>query len=120
MLDFYHKLAKRLHRLRYLVWLLATASVIAFTGVLFLSSGDSDESYLMLSVTLLLWTLSLALLTHVFLEPAPPVNPKARFVERTVTWFKRGVLWIVAALMTGLGGWLIVVSLKAFSVATRG
>ena len=119
MLDFYEKLATRLYPLRHLVLALGAVSIGAFVATVLFSSGPADEAYMLVALVVLLWCLSLGALVHTFVHPAPVVNPADRWFARTAARIKRGVRWLMAAMMTLLCIAVLVGSLKAFGLIAK-
>ncbi len=100
MLTLYNRLAKRLYRLRPVLWALGALAVGAFGGVLFLSDGLIDSSYALVSITILLWTVWLLAVAHSFVEPVADVDPAARLWTRFKAKLGRGLVWAHALIMT--------------------
>ncbi len=112
MLAFYNRFAKRLYRLRPVLWALGVLAVGAFGGVLFLSDGLIDSSYALLSITIVIWTVWLLAVAHSFVEPVAEVDPSARLWSRFKTRLRRGLVWAQALTMT-------VLFIFAFVMTTR-
>ena len=102
MLALYYLLARRLYRLRSILWALGALAVGAFGGVLFLSDGSIDGSFALVSLVSLLWALWLLAVAHSSIEPVPEVDPAARTWTRIKAKFRRGLVWAQALTMTAL------------------
>ena len=119
MLAFYHGIATRLYGLRLLLWLLCALALGAFAGALALGDGRGDPVLMLASVTLLMWMLCVIVVTYSFAGPLPTAGPEARLWQRLRASLKRGVLWLVAILMSVLTGLVLFASLRAAGLLVR-
>lgn len=119
LLDFYGALARRLHRGRAFLWLAAGAALAVFVGTLFLSQGASAEAYMILSVSVLLWLLSLLVTTYAFVEPPPTIERDDRLLARARKRLRRLGYWAMALVMTVLTGGVLFLSVRAGGIAMR-
>ena len=111
MLQFYTRIARPLYRFRLLLWLLAAVAVGVFVSGMF-RSADS-QSYLLASFVLSLWAVLLIAVGHSFGEPLPIVDRNDPLMTRLATRVKRGMLWLLAILTTGIFGFVGFLSIRA-------
>jgi len=116
MLTFFYRLAQRLYRLRFVLWVVGATSVALFAGALFLSGGTIDAAYALVSLTLLLWALWLLAVSYCFVEPAPVLDSGARLWTRTKVKLRRAMLWTLAVAMILLFGLAIVMTTRAVGI----
>ena len=102
MLAIYYGLARRLYKLRPILWALGALAVGAFGGVLFLSDGSIDGSYALVSITILLWAVWLLSVAQSFVEPVAAVDPAASIWSRFKARLRHGLVWAHALMMTAL------------------
>lgn len=119
MLKFYVSLARRLHRGRALVWLLALLGVGGFAATLFFSEGRADEAYMLASFALLLWSICLLVLIYSFVHPLPEITGEEGFFVRAKKKLALGMRWVTAWIMTLLCIVLVYVTFRAASIAMQ-
>jgi len=120
VLGFYGVLGRSLAAYRFLLWCLVAFAVLAFLGSVFLAEPADDQSYALGSIVLLLWALSLVVVTQAFAVPAPELDPEARLMDRVRVRVARGFRWCMAATTTGLFGFVILLSFKTLGLMLRG
>jgi hypothetical protein len=120
MLGFYSVLGRRLHAYRRLLWCLAAFAILVFVGTIFWSEPTDDQTYALSSIVLLLWVLSLIVVSQAFSTPAPGFNPAAGLMDRIRVRVARGFRWIMAITTTGLFCFVILLSFKAAGLLLRG
>ena len=113
MLTLYDTLGRRLKSYRAVLWVLVAVAVVVFLGVVFFAPPSDDQTYALSAILLLLWSLSLVVVVQTFEAPAPIVDPRAGFMQRTRTRFARGFRWFMAITTTALFGFVILLSFKA-------
>ncbi len=111
MLQFYTRIGRPLYRFRLLLWLLAAIAAGIFVSGMF-RSADS-QSYLLASFVLSLWAVLLIAVGHSFCEPPPIVDRNDRLMTRLATRVKRGMLWLLAILTTGIFAFVGFLSIRA-------
>jgi hypothetical protein len=120
MLDFYHRLARRLYGYRWVLWLLCGLAVALFSGAL-LFRGTADDQWATLgAIAVLLWTICLLTLAYSFNAPLPAAGPEAGWFARQAIRIRRGFLWLMALAMSLLTGLVIFASLRIAAVLVRG
>ncbi len=120
MLAFYNRFAKRLYRLRPVLWALGVLAVGAFGGVLFLPGGLIDSSYALVSITIVIWTVWLLAVAHSFVEPVAAVDPAARVWARFKAKLGRGLAWTQALTMTVLFILAVVMTMRTTGIVLGG
>lgn len=118
-MTFYGALARRLYRVRALLWFTAALALIAFLAAVFWSEGSSAEAYMILAVALLLWTLYLLVTMHVFLEPPPTIEAGDRLIVRANKRLRRLGYWLMAVIVVALTGGIVFLSVRAGAIAIR-
>ncbi len=119
MLDFYHRLARRLYSARQALWLLGALAVAMFAGAL-LFEGVGDQSATLGAIAVLLWSISLLTLAYTFTAPPPAAGPEAGWFARLAIRIRRGLLWLMALAMTLLTGLVVIASLRIAALLVRG
>ena len=120
MLAFYNRFARRLYRLRVVLWALGAIAVAAFGGVLFLSDGLIDSSYALVSITIVIWTVWLLAVAHSFVEPVAEVDLSARLWSRFKARLRRGLVWAQALTMTVLFILSLVMTMRTTGIVLGG
>lgn len=116
MLEKYHAIAKRIHRLRGLLWMLAIGACIAFAVGLLVSSGTA---VFLGALVVLLWSMMMLALAQSFAQPVPVVDPQAGLFVRIKARCWRGYLWLLAIATTALGVFVIFLSIRAVTLIFR-
>lgn len=120
MLNFYHRLALKLHRLRHVLWLLAAASLAGFVLMLFDVAGPQAEPYLLPLVLLFAWLLAAISVAYGFAPPLPVAPPGASWWARTKVVLMRSYLWTMAMVMSLVSVAVGVLSVRAASLLIIG
>ncbi len=120
MLAFYNRFARRLYRLRPVLWALGALAVGGFGGVLFLSDGLIDSSYALVSITILIWAVWLLAVAHSFVEPVAEVDRSARLWARIKARLRRGLVWAQALTMTVLFILALVMTMRTTGIVLGG
>lgn len=121
MLEFYHRLARRLHRWRAALWLMCAGAVALFAGALLRSGPPVDDRWATLgAIALLLWAICLLTLAYGFNVPLPAAGAKAGWFARGKVRIRRAFLWLMALAMTLLTGFVIFASLRIVALLMRG
>jgi hypothetical protein len=113
ILDFYHRLARRLAPLRPLLWAAMLSCMAIFVTMLFMTGAPRESAIALGAITALVWILLLLAVAHAFAAPLPQALPQARLAARLRVQLRRGLLWLVAAAMTALAGAVTLFSLRA-------
>lgn len=120
MLEFYHRLARRLYAWRQAFWLLCGLAVALF-AVALLRPGPLDGQALSLAaITLLIWSVCVLTLAYSFMAPLPTAGPDAGWFRRIGIRVRRGLLWLMALALTALTGLVLLVSLRFVAALARG
>lgn len=119
MLEFYARITRRLYPWRAIFWVLAVASVVAFGATVLTSGGGDDSPRLVLAVAVLLWSLSLLMIVYTFIHPLPVIEAGDGWFARLGKRLGRLALWLLAWTMTGLGLFVLYVTIKAVSIIVR-
>jgi hypothetical protein len=120
MLDFYHRLARRLYRYRLALWLLCVSAVALFAGAVLRRVPIDDQWATLGAIAVLLWAICLLTLAYSFNAPPPAAGPKAGWFARQAVRIRRGFLWLMALAMTLLTGLVIFASIRIAAVLVRG
>lgn len=119
MLEFYHRLALRLHPVRLLFWVLGVAGVAAFAVTLFGPEPWRDEVYNVFAMTLLLWAVLGASIVHGFAAPLPTAPEGAGAGQRFWIGLQRAMLGLFALFLTGLALAVVFATTRAFGMLLR-
>ncbi len=120
MLDFCHRLARRLYRYRLALWMLSVTAVALFAGAL-LRQGAVDGQWATLgAIAVLLWAICLLTLAYSFRAPLPAAGPETGWFTRQTIRIRRGFLWLMALAMLLLTGLVIFASVRIATVLVRG
>ncbi|MDH3694666.1 MAG: hypothetical protein OER96_08865 [Gammaproteobacteria bacterium] len=115
MLAFYTRLGKRLHRIRYLLWVILVVSMAGF-GVLLLSVNDKhNETLLTLSLLTALWSLCALGIQMTFVDVVPAVESGDGFFIRLKKRFVLATRWILAIAVTGVTVAVLITSFRVIS-----
>ena len=119
MLTFYHRLAQRLLRYRPVLWLLCIGAVAASLAAVFAVPGADGGRYTFGAIALLMWAVCLLTVSYGFTAPPPAAEPGSRLFARMGVRIRRGLLWLMALLMTALSILVAFVTLRAVGVWVR-
>jgi hypothetical protein len=120
MLEHYYRLAARMRSLQRLLWTVAALAVAAFGIALVPVYRGAGYGYALAPVLVLLWTLWLISVANSFTSAPPTLDPNAPLIARTKVRMKRAWLWALAIVMTGLLGFVVLISIRAVGVTLRG
>ena len=113
LLQFYHRLAVRLHRFRGAIGAVFFVAVGGFAWSILAPTYRDDNPVMLACVVLALWTLSLFVLTQLFIRPPPTLHGKKGFIRRLGARMAIALRWVVSAGVTILGIMVLVVSARA-------
>jgi fatty acid desaturase len=119
MLERYYRFAARLRAIRPLLWGAALLSAIAFVVTLAPAYRGGSEAYALLAVTGLLWALWLITVAHSFRSAPPTLRPDAPLLTRVKLRAKWLWRWLEVVIVTLLGGFVVIVSLRALGMMLR-
>lgn len=117
MLETYHAIAKRIHRVRWLLWTLVVGSLLGFGAAVFMTSGTA---FFLGALVVLLWSLLMLATAQSFVQPVPAVDPSAGWFARLKARCWRGYLWVLAVATTVLGAFVIFLSIRSIALILRG
>lgn len=119
MLEFYHRLALRLHPVRLLFWMLGGLGIVAFAATLFGPVPWRGEVYNVLAMTVLLWAVLGASIVHGFVAPLPAAPDGAGAVQKFWIGLQRAMLSFFALFLTGLGLAVVFATTRAVGMLLR-
>ncbi len=120
MLDYYHRLARRLYRYRLVLWGLSVGAVALFAGAVLRQGAVDDQWATLGAIAVLLWSICLLTLAYSFRAPLPVAGAGAGWFTRQTIRIRRGFLWLMALAMTLLTGLVIFASVRIAAVLVRG
>ncbi len=117
MLETYHAIAKRIHRVRWLLWLVVAAALVVFAAGLLVSSGTA---VFLGALVALLWALLMLATAQSFAQPVPVVDSQAGWLTRLKARCWRGYLWVLAIFTTALCAFVVFLSIRSVALIVRG
>lgn len=119
MLQFYHQLAIKLYKLR---WLLLSLALIAFLGFIWLivaATPAQAQQWQLASIVILLISLFAYLTSLLFLQPIRGVSSQLSLIQRIKIRLQLLFSYLVALLLSVLALTLVFISLRALLVIIR-
>lgn len=117
MLDAFHAIAKRVHRARLLLWILALGACIAFAVGLFVASGTA---LFLGALVVLLWAMLMLAAAEAFVRPVPVIDPESGYLARLRARFWRAYLRLLAIATVVLCALVVYVSIRAIGMIAGG
>jgi hypothetical protein len=119
MLDFFHRLARRLVPYEILLWGLVLSCVGVFVAVLLMSTAPRENALALVSITALVWALLLITILRTFAVPETPLEPGTSLWSKCKWRLRRGLLWLLALTLAALCAAVTVFSLRAIGIVLR-
>ena len=116
MLEFYSRVAKQLHGFKRVFWLIASAGLVSFIGLIFLPEVAAGPTYAFLSATITLWSLFSIVVVNSFSLDLPVVEPDFGFFTKIKIRLRRAALHVAAMLLTVTG--VIILSFTFRAIAS--
>lgn len=113
MLEFLHRLARRLAPYQRLLWSVVLICISGFIAVVALSPDPRSDAFALLSMTALVWALLLITIVHSFTRPLPSLTTATGLWQRLKLRLRLALLWLLAVAMTAVGGLLVLFSARA-------
>lgn len=119
MIDFFHRLGRRLWRWRGLLWALGVLGALAVPAAV-LGVREDGAHYVFAALALLMWAVCLLMTAYGFAAPPPTIEPGARWLRRCQVRVRRAGLHFAAVLTVVLTLLVAYASLRALLMLLRG
>ncbi|WNO61175.1 hypothetical protein [Rheinheimera sp. MMS21-TC3] len=113
MLAFYHKLAVKLAKIRWLVLLINISALLAFIYLIAVAEANLAQQWQLTSIVIWLFSLLAYLISLLFIEPIAQVNPKLGFIAKVSYRLQLIGKYLLALFMSGLVFTIIFIGLRA-------
>lgn len=119
MIEFFHRLGRRLWRWRGLLWAACALGVVAVPAAI-LGVREDGAHYVFAALALLMWAVCLLMTAYGFAAPPPTIEPGAGWLRRWRVRVRRAGLHFAAVLTVVLTLLVSYTSLRALLMLLRG
>lgn len=120
MIDFFHRLGRRLWRWRVLLWAMCALGAAAVPVAVFGVRGTDGAHYVFAALAVLMWAVCLLMTAYGFAAPPPVVEPGSGWFARLRVRVRRAGLYFAALLTVALTLLVAYTSLRALLLLLRG
>ena len=113
MLNFYHKLAVKLAKIRWLVILISITALSTFIYLITVAEANLAQQWQLSSVVVLLSSVLAYLISLLFIEPVTQVSSDVGLLDKIKYRLKLTIKYLIALLLSGLIFAILFIGLRA-------